>query len=239
MIDAIRNSAALMIGISLVAGFMRPAAAAVITYSDYISSQAMTINGTAHNCNFDDRSGCAFITITGTGDSSTVTPFSVTGASGFKNTLTSASISVAFNDGTSWNADIDLGWGGMYVSVDQTNYGAGFSSAASPTYPAATYGAAAFGTYDLASDFSAVGWGPFCAVLDVCYDGSPLHTTGGDMFLIKLGFAPSFSAFSSTVAEANAVPEPASALLVMMALPAFVAWQFRSRKRYPAFGARA
>ena len=87
--------------------------------------------------------------------------FSVPGASGFTNTLNTASLSVSFADGTSYNADIDLGIGGMYVSVDQTNAGAGFGSLAGPTYPLATYGSSAFSTYDLTTDFFASGFGPF------------------------------------------------------------------------------
>jgi hypothetical protein len=200
-----------------------------ITYFDLLSFQKIVIGGTAYDCTSTADPTCAFISISGRGDTSTITSFSVPGAYGFKNTLNSANISVSFNDGRpGYSADIDLGVGGLYVSVDQANAGAGFSSSYGPTYPLATYGPQAFQTYDLASDFSSIGFGPFCPDLNLCRQGAPLRTLDGTEFLVQLGFAPAFSFFSSTVDQVASVPEPSTVALVGLALAG--AYALRSRK---------
>ena len=211
-------------GLLGVAGLLSagPAFSNTIAYNDYMAYQSMTIGGVETDCAVVTDPGCAFIAIVGVGDTSTVTAFSVPGATGFRNTLSSASISVSFNDGTSWGADIDLSFGGLYVSVDQSNGGAGFSSAASPTYPLATYGSG-FSSYDLASDFFHSGFGPFCAVMSVCRDGSPLYATDGTEFRIRLGRAPAYSSFSSTVAPApQPVDEPSTITVLVLGLGTLV-----------------
>jgi hypothetical protein len=193
--------------------------AATIAYDDYMAYQAIDIGGTSYDCASTTDGSCAFITIVGIGDTTTVTPFSVTGASGYTNTLTYAELDVFFQDASlaAFNDEIDLSKGGIYVSVDQTNAGAGFSSAAGPTYPLATYGGSAFKTYDLASNFFATGFGPFCPDLNLCDNGSPLYTVGGTEFAIKRGLAPAYSSFSSTV-QPNTVPEPAPIALLGLGL---------------------
>jgi hypothetical protein len=198
-----------------------PACANPIAYDEYMAYQAIRIGGVDHTCATVSDPNCAFIAITGESDTSTVTAFSVSGASGFKNSLTAAHISVFFNDGsTPYSADIDLSVGGLYVSVDQTNAGAGFSSSYGPTYPLATYGGAAFTTYDLASDFFASGFGPFCPASDLppCTDAGVLKAVDGTEFVITVGRAPAYSSFSSTVAENPTVPEPATLALFAVAL---------------------
>ena len=201
-----------------------PAWANFIVYQDYMAFQAIRIDGVVYPCATTSDLTCAFIAITGQSDTSTVAPFSVPGASGFKNSLTAAHIDVSFNDGrTPYSADIDLGVGGLYVSVDQTNSGAGFSSSYGPTYPLATFGGAAFATYDLASDFSASGFGPFCPAFDIppCTDDGALKAVDGTEFVITRGLL-AYSSFSSTVA-ANPIPEPGSAGLLALSLAALAA----------------
>ena len=209
-----------------------PAWSTPIAYYDYMSFQAIVIGGTAYECTSTSDGTCAFINISGRGDTSTVSPFSVPGASGFKNTLSSASISVSFNDGRpGYSADIDLSLGGLYVSVDQTNAGAGFSSSYGPTYPLATYGGAAFQTYDLASDFASVGFGPFCPDLDLCRQGAPLRTVDGTELILQLGLAPAFSSFSSSVDRSSSVPEPGTIALLGLALACTCAFRRREPRQ--------
>jgi hypothetical protein len=197
-----------------------PAWANFIVYRDYMEYQSIQIGGVAHTCSTVADPGCAFIAITGESDTSTVTPFNVTGASGLTNSLSSAQIAVSFADNTSYSADIDLSLGGLYVSVDQTNAGAGFSSTYGPTYPLATYGNAAFKTYDLASNFFASGVGPFCADLSLCQQGAALRALDGTEFVITAGRAPAYSSFSVSVAENPTIPEPGSAGLIALSLAA-------------------
>jgi len=208
-------AAAVLTPVALIAS----ANAATIAYDDYMEFQAIDIGGTSYDCTSISDGTCAFITIVGIGDTTTVTPFSVTGASGYTNTLTHAELDVFFTDASlpAFNEEIDLNKGGIYVSVDQANAGAGFSSAAGPTYPLATYGGSAFKTYDLASNFFASGFGPFCPDLDLCNNGSPLYTIGGTEFKIRRGLAPAYSSFSSTV-QPNTVPEPATVALLGIGL---------------------
>lgn len=204
-----------------------------IVYNEYMAYQAIRIAGVDYTCETVSDPKCAFIAIVGESDTSTRTPFSVAGASGFRNSLTAAHISVSFNDGsTPYSADIDLSVGGLYVSVDQTNNGAGFSSSYGPTYPLATYGAAAFGSYDLADTFFASGVGPFCPTssLPPCADGGVLKDVDGIAFVITVGRAPAYSSFSSTVAESPTIPEPSTTLLIAVAL-AGLAFSRRPRNR--------
>ena len=225
-----RRGSAWVLAVVLATSVCEAAWGTPITYFDYLSFQGIVIGGTAYDCTSTTDPTCAFISISGHGDTSTISSFSVPGAHGFKNTLVSASISVSFNDGRpGYSADIDLGLGGLYVSVDQANAGAGFSSSYGPTYPLATYGPIAFETYDLASDFSFTGFGPFCPDVDLCRQGAPLRTLDGTEFLIQLGFAPAFSYFSSTLESAPSVPEPSTVVLLSLAFACACAFTHRAR----------
>ncbi len=179
-----------------------------ITYTDYVAHIAIDIGGTTYTCTTVSDPSCAFVSITATGDTSSVQAFDVPGASGFINySLDSAILNVAFNDGRpSYTATLDPSQ--LFVSVDQTNGGAGFGSSYGPTYPLATYGSnVGFDTYDLASSFYAQGWAPFCTDIALCQNGAPLYTTGGTAIVMSFPFL-AFSNFSSTVVPINDVPEP-------------------------------
>jgi hypothetical protein len=217
------------------------ALAAPITYTDYIGDVSVNIGGTAYNCTTFSSPNCAFISITATGDTSNITAFSVPGASGFKNTLQSATLNVFFNGGqTPFTADLAAGQ--IYVSVDQTNRGAGFGSAYGPTYPLATYGSnAGFNTYDLASDFTGVGYGPFCTLdLSLCQAGQPLYTTTGTPITISYPFiVPLYSSFSSSLSPITNVPEPATFSLLGLGLVGVAFMKRRKEaKRYAESGDR-
>jgi len=192
-----------------------------ISYSDYIGDVSVNIGGAPHDCtNFSD-SNCAFITITAVGDTNNITAFNVTGASGLENSLQSAKIHIIFNSGQNpFDADLDVTSAQLFVSVDQTNGGAGFGSQYGPTYPLATYGSnAGFGTYDLASDFDTAGFGPFCPDLDLCHNSQPIYTTSGTALTISYPFIiPLYSAFSSTLLPEVTVPEPATIALLGIGL---------------------
>lgn len=196
----------------------RPSHAVPITYSDTSTDASISLGENSFSCDLATYNGCANLTITAQGDTSTVLPFSVTGAHGYSNLVTSASLS----------ADVDVN--GVYVhyhanfvgpipffvTVDNQNFGAGFGTRCpgcgsgypnmangSPTYPEATFGNVGFATYNLASNIVAEGFWPFCAVLTAC-DTPPVLSTDAGNFTV-MGLGPSFSVFSSTVTE---VPEP-------------------------------
>ena len=190
-----------------------PALANTIVYTDLVEYVSVQINSTTYSCNSLSDPNCAFVTITATGNTSTVQPFSVSGASGFKNTvLGPATVSIGFNGGGSITEVLVPGQ--IYVSVDQTNGGAGFGSSYSPTYPAATYGGTAdYAHYNLQSNFFALGYSGFCPNLATCNTFNPLNTESGDQLTLYYPFRPNGSYFSSTVSA----PEPATASLVLLA----------------------
>ena len=184
-----------------------------IVYSDFVEFVSVQINSTTYSCTSLSDPNCAFVTITATGDTSTVQPFSVTGASGFKNSvLGPAKVEIDFNGGGSITEVLVPGQ--IYVSVDQTNGGAGFGSSYSPTYPAATYGGTAdYAHYNLQSNFLAGGFSGFCPISTTCNTFNPLNTESGDQLTLYYPFRPNGSNFSSTVST----PEPATASLMMIA----------------------
>ena len=190
------------------------ASAAPVTYSDYIADVSVKIGNTSYTCTTTNDPNCAFISIIAIGDTSTVSPFSVTGAQGFQNAVQSVTVDIFLNSGGSFTESLLPGQ--LYVSVDQTNGGAGFGSAYGPTYPAATYGGPAdYQHYALASDFYAQGFSGFCPVGTPCDTGAALHTTSGDDLVISYPFRPNFSIFSSTV---TSIPEPGSSGLMLLGI---------------------
>jgi hypothetical protein len=200
----------------VLAGLADVGQAVQVQYGVYVSSVSVTILGASYSCTSVSDPNCAFVTVVANGDTSTITPFSVPGASGYKNSVGPASVSVGLNSGV--HLSDTLLPGQIFVSVDQTNGGAGFGSSFSPTYPAATYGGSAdYAHYALDTDFYAQGFSGFCPVLSVCSDGAPLHTVSGSDFLITFPFRPNFSVFSSTVTP---IPEPATAALMLVGLGA-------------------
>lgn len=197
--------------------FSPGASAATVVYSDYVADVAVRIGNTSYACTTTSDPGCAFVQIVATGDTSTIVPFSVTGAHGFENQVSSVMVTVYLNDGGSFSES--LAPGQLFVSVDQTNGGAGFGSAFGPTYPAATYGGPAdYLHFALASDFYAQGFSGFCPSGTPCDTGAALKTTSGDDLVISYPFRPNFSIFSATVAV---VPEPAPAGMMLLAMAMF------------------
>lgn len=177
----------------------------------------ISIGNTTYTCTSPSDSGCAVITMTATANTNTVTPFSVAGAFGLKNTaLNSVVLTVDFFN-TNTDISLNLNPSQLYVSVDQDNGGAGFSSIYGPTYPLATYWNRnappnnPYATYDLASNFEVLGWSPFCPDAMLCENGAPLYTTSGAQVLISGPAGPAYSAFSSKV---TSVPEPATLWLL-------------------------
>ena len=189
-----------------------PAFANKIVYSDFVTFISVQINSTTYSCTSLSDPNCAFVTITATGDTSTVQPFSVSGANGFKNTvLGPATVQIDFSGGGSITETLVPGQ--IYVSVDQTNGGAGFGSVYGPTYPAATYGGTAnYAAYNLQTNFLASGFSGFCPDPTTCNAFNPLQTVSGDQLTLYYPFRPNGSYFSSTVFT----PEPGTALLVMI-----------------------
>ena len=196
-------------GLSSDAVFANP-----VTYGDYIGDVSVRLGSSSYNCTTLSDPNCAFVSITATGDTSNVQSFSVPGASGFKNSIQSAVVNIFLNSGQSFS--VTLVPGQIYVSVDQTNGGAGFGSMYGPTYPMATYGGSAdYAHYDLTTNFYVQGFAPFCTDVPLCDNGAPLHTTSGDDFVISFPFRPAFSIFSSTV---QFTPEPATLALLGIGL---------------------
>ena len=200
-----------------------------IVYTDYVEHVSVNIGGTAYNCTTLSDPNCAFISITAQSDTSYITAFDVPGAKGFENTLQSATIDIFFADAglTPFMGDLDPAQ--LFVSVDQTNGGAGFGSQYSPTYPLATYGSnRGFDTYDLASNFFAAGFAPFCTDDVLCRNGQAIYATGGTSITITYPFRPVYSSFSSSLGPVIDVPEPATVILFGIGL---VGLGFSRRKR--------
>jgi MYXO-CTERM domain-containing protein len=198
-----------------------------ITYSDYVSDVAVVIGNTTYSCASTSDPTCAFASFSATANANTILPFSVPGASGLQNRdLLSASVTIYFNNGqTPFSASLNPSQ--LFVSVDQTNGGAGFGSMYGPTYPAATYGGStAYATYNLASDFYVQGYSGFCPDVSLCNSGAPLYTTNGTPITFTYPFRPNFSIFSSQV---SSVAEPGTTALLALGLGALA----MTRRRRP------
>jgi PEP-CTERM motif len=188
-----------------------PASALPIVYTDTVFYAQISIGNTSYTCNEATYDGCATLTITATGDTSTVQPYSVPGSAGFTNILQSAQLTAqVYQAATSSSIMYTAAFLTpipFLVAVDNTNLGVGFDTpGVSPTYPIATYDDQALATYDLTSNISASGFWAFCAVLSVCANGSPMMTDAG-IFSVENTVRPAFSTFEATVQD---MPEPSS-----------------------------
>jgi hypothetical protein len=218
------------------------AAAAPVHYSGFEFYAAQTsFGGNTYTCDFSSLVGCAEVTISADGDTSTIQPFSVPGASGYKNPVVTARVVAVVI--TSTNSDIVFEAqfapsDQIFVAVDTTNGGVGFGSKFGPAYPMGTYGGAPttpYATYDLASDFSVSGFGPFCPTgTTYCSSLTALQTDKGD-FAVRFA-GPEFSDFSATVQSVSAVSEPWS---VRLLAAAFGFLTLCKSLAYPRWGRRA
>jgi hypothetical protein len=169
---------------------------------------------------------CVEVTVYFLADTANIVPFSVPGASGFENFTGTGRVQL-FNDqtGQSLNANFDAGQ--IFVSVDQTNGGVGFGSAAGgPTYPLGVYGGTpsiAYASYDLRSAMTVSGFAWFCptGACTLGVAGPDLATDQGALSITPVG--PSGASFSATIIQVtNPVPEPSSIALLAAVMAGFV-----------------
>jgi PEP-CTERM motif len=198
-----------------------PASALPIVYTDTVLYAQISIGNTSYICNESTYDGCATLTITATGDTSTVQSYSVPGSTGFTNVLQSAQLTAAVYQAATNSSIIYtaafLTPVPFLVAVDNANLGVGFDTpGVSPTYPIATYDDPALATYDLTSNISVSGFWAFCAVLTVCANGSPLMTDAG-VFSVENTVRPAYSMFEATVQD---IPEPGSLGLLVAGVAA-------------------
>jgi hypothetical protein len=221
--------------VCLVAGAVAPVSSVAdpITYTDWVTNVSIILGSRSYSCPTLDAPTCvAVLRVTATGDTSTIQAFNIPGGPGFGargyiNSLTSVSLQWTLNDGQTLFANLLPSQ--LTVAVDQTNQGAGFGSVYGSTYPAATYGNAAFASYDLASNFDAAGFTPFIPSSErqALQNGGALTRTTGEIFDLRAEAGPTFGEFASTV---TSVPEPSSSSLFLAGL-GLVAWRWWRRLR--------
>src|SRR5690349_2479917 len=126
----------------------------IISYSATSFTNTASLGGTTLDSCPGGNPRCVEVTVYFLADTANIVPFSVPGASGFENFTGSGRV-VLFNDQTGDTLTANFDPGQIFVSVDQTNGGVGFGSAAGgPTYPLGVYGGTpsiSYATYDLRS----------------------------------------------------------------------------------------
>jgi hypothetical protein len=229
-------------GVALIAASTKTTAtAAPVEYRGFEFYAAQTsFGGNTYTCDFSSLVGCAEVTIWADGDTSTIQPFSVPGASGYKNPVVTARVEAVVITSTNPLSDIvfDAQFtpsDQIYVSIDATNGGVGFGSEFGPTYPMGTYGGTPtipYATYDLASDFSVSGFGPFCPTgTTYCSSLTALQTDHGD-FAVRFA-GPEFSDFSATVQPVVTMSEPWSVHVLAVAFGLLTLCRFRLAPQAP------
>jgi hypothetical protein len=185
-------------------------------------AREVAFNGNTYTCDFQALVNCAEVSINAFGDTANVQPFSVPGASGFILPGVTATVNISVvtgpnpTDFVDFQATFDPS-DGINVAVDQTNGGVGFGSIFGPTYPMGTYGGAPLATYagyDLTTNFSVSGFGPFCPTgTTYCSQLDFLATDRGPVAIQFTG--PEFSDFNAIVQPGvTAIPEPSGVTLL-------------------------
>jgi hypothetical protein len=223
-VTASRRLAALAI---LSAAFAAPQVwADIISYSATSFTNTASLGATTLDSCPAGNPVCVEVTVYFLADTANIVPFSVTGASGFENFTGTGRVQL-FNDqtGQSLNANFDAGQ--IFVSVDQTNGGVGFGSAAGgPTYPLGVYGGTPsipYASYDLKSAMTVSGFAWFCppGTCTLGVAGPDLATDQGPLSITPVG--PVFgSSFSATVIQVTSTPEPSSITLLAVVMAGFI-----------------
>jgi hypothetical protein len=199
----------------------------IISYSATSFTNAASLGATTFGSCPGGNPVCVEVTVYFLADTANIVPFSVPGASGFENFTGSGRVQL-FNDqtGDSLNANFDAGQ--IFVSVDQTNGGVGFGSAAGgPTYPLGVYGGSPsipYASYDLRSAMTVSGFAWFCppGTCTLGVAGPDLSTDQGALSITPVGPVGG-SSFSATVIQVtNPVPEPSSITLLAVVMAGFV-----------------
>lgn len=225
---AIQRWSRAVLAASALAAAALPAAAVPVTYS------LTALNTTSRDGveiglgNVVIRNTFSYITLTFTGDTDDVRPYTVNGTSGYIIDQGTATLSLRDVDNDlTFNATFDPGL--IYVGNDVTNGGVGFGSVIYPIYPFALFSSVNVPTsdpvLDLEHDFQMqnLGFGESCVRIALgCLNRDlataktyTLHTDLGDFWMTGQGIT---RAVFSVVTQHDPVPEPATLLLVAAGL---------------------
>jgi hypothetical protein len=218
-----RRVQAFLAAVALVAAL--PAAAVPVTYS------LTALNTTARDGveiglgTTVIRNTYSYLTLTFTGDTDDVRPYTVNGTSGYiiDQGMATLYLRDATNDLT-FNATFDPGL--IYVGNDVTNGGVGFGSVVYPIYPFALFSSPLVPTsdpvLDLKHDFQmlSLGWGESCVRIALgCLNRDlaaaqtyTLHTDQGDFWMTGQGIT---AAIFSVVTQPGPLPAPEPATLLL------------------------